>query len=51
MRGAADYRRYADECRRLAQQMVAPEDKRVLQELAETWEMLEKLSDRDLVSP
>jgi plasmid stability protein len=49
MRAAAEYRKHAAECRRLAQQMVAPEDKRALEDLAETWEMLERLSDRDPV--
>jgi hypothetical protein len=28
MRAAAEYRKHAEECKRLAQQMVAPEDKR-----------------------
>jgi hypothetical protein len=50
MRVAAEYRKHAEECRRLAQQVVAPEDKRALEDLAETWEMLERLSDRDLVN-
>jgi hypothetical protein len=50
MSAAAEYRKHAEECRRLAQQMVAPEDKRALEELADRWEMLRKLSDRDLVS-
>jgi hypothetical protein len=49
MRAAAEYRKHAEECRRLAQQMVAPEDKRALEEMAKIWEMLEKLRDRDLV--
>jgi plasmid stability protein len=49
MRAAAEYRKHAEECRRLAQQMVAPEDKRALEELADRWEMLEKLRDRNLV--
>jgi hypothetical protein len=49
MRAAAEYRKHAEECRRLAQQIVAPEDKRALEDLAETWEMLEKLHERDLV--
>jgi hypothetical protein len=49
MRAAAEYRKQAEECRRLAQQMAAPEDKRTLQELAETWEMLAKLHDRELI--
>jgi hypothetical protein len=49
MRAAAEYRKRAEECRRLAQQMVAPQDKRALEELADRWEMLEKLRDRDLV--
>ena len=49
MRAVAEYRKHAEECRRLAQQMVAPEDRRALEELADRWEMLEKLRDRDLV--
>jgi len=46
MRAAVEYRKHAEECRQLAQQMVAPEDKRALEELAETWETLAKLQDR-----
>ena len=49
MRAAGEYRKRAEECRRLAQQIVAPEDKRALEELADSWEMLEKLRDRDLI--
>ena len=40
---AAEYRRHAEECRRLAQHMAVPEDKRSLEELADTWEMLARL--------
>jgi len=50
MRAATEYRKHAEECRRLAQQMVAPEDKLALEELAETWEMLWKLHERELVA-
>lgn len=49
MRTAVEYRRHADECRRLAQHTAVPEDRRALEELAETWEMLAKLNDRDAV--
>jgi hypothetical protein len=49
MRAAAEYRRHAEECRRLARHMAAPKDRRALEELAETWDMLAKMSDRDLV--
>jgi hypothetical protein len=49
MHMAAEYRQHAEECRRLAQQMVVPEDKRALTEVAETWETLAKLHDREFV--
>jgi hypothetical protein len=49
MRAGDEYKKHAEECRRLAQQMVVPEDKRALEELAETWEMLAKLHNRDIV--
>jgi hypothetical protein len=45
MRAAAEYRKHAEECRRLAQHTTAPEDKRALEELAEAWETLAKLGD------
>jgi len=47
VRTAAEYKKFAKECRRLAQQIVLPQDKRVLEELAKTWEILAKLEYRD----
>ena len=46
---ANEYRKHAEDYRRLAEHMVAPEDRRALEELAENWERLAKLHDRDLV--
>ena len=43
MRMAAEYKRHAEECRRLARHTAVPEDKRSLEELADTWEMLARL--------
>jgi hypothetical protein len=48
MRTVAEYRRHAEECRRLARHTAAPEDRRALEELADTWEMLANLRDQDL---
>jgi hypothetical protein len=49
MRTITEYRRHAEECRRLARQTAGPADRRALEELAETWERLAKLRERDLV--
>lgn len=40
---AAEHRRHAEECRRLARHTAVPEDKRSLEELADAWEMLARL--------
>ena len=48
MRTVAEYRRYADECRRLARHTLAPKDRQALEELADTWDILAKLRDQEL---
>jgi hypothetical protein len=40
---AAEYKRHAEECRRLARHMAVPEDKRSLEEVANAWEILARL--------
>ena len=48
MRTLADYLKHAEECRRLAESMVAPADKRVFRELAQTWERLARIRQKDI---
>jgi hypothetical protein len=47
MRTAAEYRRHAEECRRLARHTTVPADRQSLEKLAENWETLANLRDRD----
>jgi hypothetical protein len=44
----AEYLKHAEECRRLAESMAAPADKRLLQELARTWERLAAARQNDI---
>jgi hypothetical protein len=48
MHTLADYLKHAEECRRLAESMVALEDKRVFRELAQTWERLARIRQKDI---
>lgn len=50
MRTAAEYRKQAEECRKLARQMAVPEDKEAFEQLAENWEKLAELRKDDLVA-
>jgi hypothetical protein len=50
MRTLAEYLKHAEECRRLAESMAAPEDKRLLQELAQTWERLARMRQKDITA-
>lgn len=49
MRIVAEYRRNAEECRKLAKLLTKAEDKRALEQMAETWEKLAVLRERDLI--
>jgi hypothetical protein len=49
MRTVAEYLKHAEECRRLAKMMTVPEDKKTLVELAETWERLAALRQKDIM--
>jgi hypothetical protein len=49
MRAVIDYIKHAMECRSLAERMTQPDDKRVLQELAQAWEKIAILRQRDLL--
>jgi hypothetical protein len=47
-RTLAEYLKHAEECRQMAESMVAPADKRLLQELARTWERLAAARQKDI---
>ena len=49
MRDAATYRRFAEECQRLA--MTMPERRAVLLEIAEAWIQLEQEAEREKSLP
>jgi hypothetical protein len=48
MRAIAEYRKHAEECRKLARFMAVPADKNAFEEMAQTWEMLAKLRQGDI---
>jgi hypothetical protein len=49
MRATAEYIQHAIDCRRLAGCMTRPEDKTMLEQLAEAWEKIAALRQRDLI--
>jgi ribosome-binding protein aMBF1 (putative translation factor) len=48
MRTVADYRRHAEECRKLAKLAANPEDKKVFEDMAHHWDMLADLRIGDI---
>jgi hypothetical protein len=48
MRTVVEYQHNADECRVLARQMTKPEDKTVLEQMAQMWEKLAKQREREV---
>jgi hypothetical protein len=48
MRLVGEYRKHAEDCRRLAMQMASPNDKRILENMARSWEMLARMRYHDL---
>jgi hypothetical protein len=46
MEPSAEYLRFAQECRRLAQQAKTEPHRRILQEMAQAWEKLAKETDQ-----
>jgi hypothetical protein len=50
MRTVEQCRERAEACRKLAKQMARPEDKKILEELAQAWEKLVELR-RDDIEP
>jgi len=48
MRSVVEYQHNADECRVLARQMTKPEDKTVLEHMAQMWENLAKQREREV---
>jgi hypothetical protein len=49
MRATAEYIQHALHCRTLAGHMTRPQDKKILEELAEAWEKIAALRERDLI--
>jgi hypothetical protein len=49
MRATAEYIQHAIDCRRLAECMTQPQDKKILEEIAEAWEKIAALRERDLI--
>jgi hypothetical protein len=49
MRATAEYIQRAIDCRILAGRMTRPEDKTMFEELAEAWEKIAALRQRDLI--
>ena len=49
MRAIAEYLHHAIECRTLATRMTQPQDKKILEELAEVWEKVAALRERNLI--
>jgi hypothetical protein len=48
MRAVTDYLKHALECRTLAERIRQPDDKRILEEMAEAWEKMAALRQQDL---
>jgi hypothetical protein len=46
MEPSAEYQRFAQECRRLAQQAKTEPHRRILEEMAQAWEKLAKETDQ-----
>ena len=49
MRATAEYLHHAIACRTLAERMAQPQDKKILEELAQAWEKIAALRERDLI--
>jgi hypothetical protein len=49
MRAIAEYIQHAIDCRTLAERVAQPQDKKLLEELAEAWEKIAVLRERDLI--
>jgi hypothetical protein len=47
MRTVAEYKIHADKCRELANLVTTPTEKRILEEMAQSWEKLAELRRRD----
>jgi hypothetical protein len=47
MRTVAEYKIHADKCRELGNLVTTPTEKRILEEMAQSWEKLAELRKRD----
>jgi hypothetical protein len=50
MRTVQEYRQHADECRKFAQSVGEPRWRATLEQMAQTWETLAKMRERDLTT-
>ena len=48
MRTVDDYKKHAEECRKLATTVTSPRDKTILENMARSWKMLTQLGKHDL---
>ena len=48
MRTVAEYLKHAEECRRLAELIAASKDKEALEDLAQAWEKLAGMRQKDI---
>jgi hypothetical protein len=51
MRFVAQYRSQAKECRKLGKRTVSPDDKLIFELIAQSWERLADLRQRDIEAP
>ena len=49
MRAIAEYIQHAIDCRRMAEGMTQPKDKKLLEEIAIAWEKIAALRERDVI--
>jgi hypothetical protein len=49
MRATAEYLQHAIACRTLADRVTQPQDKKILEELAQAWERIAALREHDLI--
>jgi hypothetical protein len=49
VRDVAKYKQHAKECRDLAARMTRPEERKILEDIADQWEKLAALREHDLI--
>ena len=51
MEPSTEYQRFAQECRRLAQQAKTEQHRRILEEMAQAWELVKETDQKGFRSP